>query len=114
MIFVKNIIQKSLLFLILLVLGSFSLKGQTAIIKGSVVDAKNNEGISFVNVFIQNTTIGTTTDLEGNFILSALEPGLYNLEASFIGYSSSTIENNMILQLLLLNGYLNIEDIQFF
>ena len=91
MIFVKNIIQKSLLFLILLVLGSFSLKGQTAIIKGSVVDAKNNEGISFVNVFIQNTTIGTTTDLEGNFVLSALEPGLYNLEASFIGYSSSTI-----------------------
>lgn len=27
------------------------------------------------------------------------------------GYSSTTIENNMILQLLLLNGYLNIEDI---
>jgi hypothetical protein len=27
------------------------------------------------------------------------------------GYSSATIENNMILQLLLLNGYLNIEDI---
>lgn len=27
------------------------------------------------------------------------------------GYSTTTIENNMILQLLLLNGYLNIEDI---
>lgn len=27
------------------------------------------------------------------------------------GYSQATIENNMILQLLLLNGYLNIEDI---
>jgi len=27
------------------------------------------------------------------------------------GYSTATIENNMILQLLLLNGYLNIEDI---
>ena len=27
------------------------------------------------------------------------------------GYSKETIENNMILQLLLINGYLNIEDI---
>ena len=27
------------------------------------------------------------------------------------GYSRETIENNMILQLLLMNGYLNIEDI---
>lgn len=91
MIFVSRIIQKSVLFFVLAItLPSISF-GQSAILKGKVVDIKNNEGIPFANVFIQNTTIGTTTDVEGNFELINLEAGLYNLEASFIGYGPKTI-----------------------
>ena len=40
---------------------------QNAKITGKVVDAKNNEAIAFANVYIQNTTIGTTTDIVGRF-----------------------------------------------
>ena len=92
MIIVERLIQKSVLFFIL---GLFMLPlqviSQTGIIKGKVVDVKNNEAVPFANVIIQGSTIGTTTDLEGAFIISNLEAGLYNVEASFIGYSPKTI-----------------------
>lgn len=92
MILVMRLIQKSHLFFIILLLFTVSsLNAQTAILKGRVVDATNNEAISFANVFIQNTTIGTTTDLDGNFEIVDLKAGLYNVEASFIGYASKTV-----------------------
>lgn len=91
MIFVERIIPKITFFFILFVIYTSTSMAQSAILKGSVVDVKNNEGIPFANVFIQNTTIGTTTDLEGNFELTNLKAGLYNVEASFIGYSQKTI-----------------------
>ena len=71
MIIVERLIQKSVLFFIL---GLFMLPlqviSQTGIIKGKVVDVKNNEAVPFANVIIQGSTIGTTTDLEGAFIIS--------------------------------------------
>lgn len=91
MIQVSELIQKSVRFFILALALPFLGNAQTAILKGSVVDAINNEGIPFANVFIQNTTIGTTTDLDGNFELTGLKAGLYNIEASFLGYSPKTI-----------------------
>ena len=91
MIQVTRLIQISTRFLILLLIFPLLGNAQTAILKGSVVDAINNEGIPFANVFIQNTTTGTTTDLEGNFELTGLKAGLYNIEASFLGYASKTL-----------------------
>lgn len=64
---------------------------QNAVITGKVVDFNNNESLTFVNVYIQNTTIGTTTDENGNFEIGGLKPGLYNIVASFIGYKDKTI-----------------------
>ncbi|MCB9256187.1 MAG: TonB-dependent receptor [Chitinophagales bacterium] len=64
---------------------------QTAKLEGKLVDAKNNEAIPFASVFIQNTTIGTTSDLDGYFVLENLEPGLYNVEASCLAFKSKVI-----------------------
>ena len=49
----------------------------------------NNEPLPFANVIIEGTTIGTTTDVDGEYSLE-VEPGLYNVQASFLGYSSKT------------------------
>ncbi len=43
-------------------------------------------------VMIQNTTNGTTTDLDGNFELSA-DPGQYTLVISFVSYQDIILEN---------------------
>ncbi|MDZ7846296.1 MAG: TonB-dependent receptor [Owenweeksia sp.] len=71
----------SLLFF-LLATGLFAQEG---IIKGRVYDAVNNEPLPYANVIVKGTDIGTTTDNEGNYELQ-VKPGLYNVEASFVGY----------------------------
>ena len=52
-------------------------------------DEINNESLPFANVVVEGTTIGTTTDVDGNYVLE-LEPGLYNITASFVGYTNKT------------------------
>ena len=81
------IVKYTSLFL-LLFLGSL-LSAQQGVIQGRVYDAINNEPLPFANVLIKDTEIGTTTDIDGNYELKA-EPGLYNIEASFIGYNAKT------------------------
>ena len=79
---------------ILLFLPAF-LFAQKATLTGKVVDAVSNEPLPFVNIIVSGTFIGTTTDLDGNFILKGLEPGFIRIEASFVGYKqalSSEIE----------------------
>jgi hypothetical protein len=68
-----------------LICTSFYLQGQS--ITGRVQDSNTLEAIPFANVFINNTTIGTVTDINGEFNLTTLkEPGTYELVFSFVGY----------------------------
>lgn len=61
-------------------------------VKGKVVDEFSNP-LPFVNVFIQGTTYGTTTDDEGYFSFNSKKKrGI--LEISFIGFQTKTIKIN--------------------
>ena len=75
--------------LLLLLLFPFTLFAQRASLSGKVVDEVSNEPLPFVNIVVSGTTTGTTTDLDGNFILKGLNPGFVRLEASFIGYKTT-------------------------
>ncbi len=72
---------------------SFALSAfaQNGVIKGKVFNPINNDPIPFANVVIQGTTLGASTDLDGNYEITGLEPKLYNLEASSLGFSKSTV-----------------------
>ncbi len=59
---------------------------QTGIIKGTVKDKLTNSAIIGANVLIVGTDIGTSTDLDGNYIIEGLKPGIYDLQISYIGY----------------------------
>ena len=84
-------LNKFLILLFILVSGNiFSQKG---IISGQVLDAeKNNDSLPFANAFIKGTSIGATTDFDGNFTLNVTE-GTYTLVCSFVGYQTIEIEN---------------------
>ena len=60
--------------------------GQTSTIKGRVYNSINNEAVPFANIFIEGTSLGATSDLEGNYILTNLKPGTYSVVCSFIGF----------------------------
>ncbi|MCF8465189.1 MAG: TonB-dependent receptor [Flavobacteriales bacterium] len=75
----------------LLLLLSFNSWAQTGIIKGRVADGNTNEPIPFANVIIQGTTIGASSDLDGNYEITGVKPDLYNVEVSYLGYKSQVI-----------------------
>ena len=68
-----------------------SLFAQTGIIKGTVRDALTNDPIAFANVLIPQLGKGAVTDEEGQFEITDLTPGLYDIAASFVGYTEKTI-----------------------
>lgn len=64
---------------------------QTGVITGKATNAFNKETIPFAVIVVEGTTIGTTSDENGDYTISGLEPGMYNLKVSFIGYKPLTI-----------------------
>ncbi len=97
--------QKILLFIVLLVV-STCLYAQTGIIKGNLKDKNTSEGLVGATVMLEGTTIGTNTDIEGNFSFKAAV-GTYNLIISYISYKTQKIEkvkieNNKALTINLL------------
>lgn len=54
-------------------------------IKGKVLS--DGEPLPYANVYIKNTTKGTTTNDDGSFIIKNIEPGKYSVAASFTGYT---------------------------
>ena len=66
---------------------------ETVQLKGSIVDSLTNEPIPFVNISFVGKNIGTTSDLDGNFMLET-KWGSKQLIFSAIGYYPKTIEIN--------------------
>ena len=67
-----------------------SAQAQTASVKGVVTDEVTGEMLPFVSVAVQGATTGTSTDFDGAFELSGLQPGLVNLSFSSVGYKTAT------------------------
>lgn len=80
--------KKSLLVFILF-LGSISVFAQ-GVLKGKITNPVNNEPVSFANVLILETDLGAITDENGNYEISNVPAGLYNVRASFVGFKPVT------------------------
>lgn len=81
--------KKSFLFSVVVILLSFltvqAAKGQNGIIKGNIKDKSTGEPLFGVNVFIPNTSMGASTDFDGNFSFE-VPAGTYQLKMTLIGY----------------------------
>ncbi|MGE5846941.1 MAG: TonB-dependent receptor, partial [Ignavibacteria bacterium] len=83
--------KKSLLSLSIFILSASILNaGNTGKIAGKIVD-ENNEPLPFANIIVIGTTLGGTSDEDGNYFIINISPGTYTLKASYVGYTSSTI-----------------------
>ena len=73
---------------------SFSLSAQ---IKGVVKDSISGEPIPYVNIWVENETIGTTSELDGSFSLDLKEEKI--LVFSALGFETKKIssKNEIIL-----------------
>jgi TonB-linked SusC/RagA family outer membrane protein len=64
---------------------------QERIVTGKVTASEDGGSLPGVNVIVQGTTKGATTDAEGNYSLS-LADGENTLVFTFVGYKSATVE----------------------
>ena len=76
--------------LALLFLSAGFLSAQTSL-EGKVIDVESGEPIIFGNVALYKNDVlitGTETDFDGNYSFSNMDPGTYDVEASYVGYQS--------------------------
>ena len=88
----KGIIKFNTFFSLMILLGlPFEMAGQdNGGITGKVVDSETGEALPAVNVMIEGTVLGTSTDLEGNFKLQ-------NIYLVLIIYITFSIMSTIIL-----------------
>src|SRR5581483_10710657 len=79
-----------------LFLSSSILFAQTATLKGFVYLKKTGEPLLYTYVYLEGTTYGTTTDVNGFYSLSKLPEGSYKVIVASLGYD--TIRENVILK----------------
>lgn len=65
----------------------FLANAQETIVQGKVTDAASGDPIPFANVVFKGTSIGATTDFDGNFLIKTQNP-TDTVIASYIGYKS--------------------------
>ena len=88
---------KFILQLILMLIISGQLSAQNTnpeglSIEGHIFNKETQEAVLYATVMIKNTTIGTTTDETGSFIIRHLKAGKYTLVVSCLGYKTLETE----------------------
>ena len=76
---------RNLIFILVFFLVNTSLLAQKTIVNGKITDKNTGEVLPFVNVVFQNSKIGTSTDINGNYSLVTYYP-TDSLQVSSLGY----------------------------
>ncbi len=63
----------------------YAVNGQNYRVSGKVFDSENSLPLPFVNIVINNTQLGTTTDIDGKFSIKTSTP-ITTLHLSYVGY----------------------------
>lgn len=80
----------SLFFLLTIFLVALQ-AGSTGKISGTVIDKETGEPLPFANVFVDGTTLGAATDVDGFYTILNIPPGVYSVTASIVGFQKQTI-----------------------
>ncbi|MDR2953601.1 MAG: TonB-dependent receptor [Prevotella sp.] len=63
---------------------------------GHILNSKTKEHIPYINVILKNTTIGTSTDASGHYMLSNLPEGKFTILVQGVGYKP--VEKEVIIK----------------
>ncbi|MBS1618377.1 MAG: von Willebrand factor type A domain-containing protein [Bacteroidetes bacterium] len=95
--------MRPLVLLSVLMILSLSMKAwslTTGSIKGKVLD-ENSEGLISATVMVvdingKTTSQGGATDIDGNYEITTVMPGVYNLKCAFLGYETQLIKGVVV------------------
>ena len=87
----SNMLRKlSVLILTALVLPVAVLAQTTGKIAGQVTDAETGETLPGASVVVDGTTLGSATDIDGNYYIIGVPVGTHTIRAQFVGFQTST------------------------
>ena len=58
---------------------------------GLILDEKSGQELIGANVLVVGTTMGASTDLDGKYRIADIEPGLYDVRFTFMGYNPKVV-----------------------
>lgn len=88
--------RKILLILFSVYIHLFSVAQPLGSLSGKVLDKNLQSPLELVNIQLDNTSTGTTTDINGNFRLENIPVGTHNFIFSYLGYKTYTVYNVVI------------------
>ena len=86
-------LARGLMSLLFVVGFAIAAQAQERTVSGTVTSDESNEGLPGVNVIVKGTTVGTVSDINGNYRLQVPEDA-ETLQFSFIGYITKETEIN--------------------
>ena len=83
---IKNIFIYLILFFPLIA-------GTTGKIRGQIIDSTTKEPLIGCNVFLKDTSYGTSSDIDGYFVLINIPSGFYDFQVNMIGYDNYLLKD---------------------
>ncbi len=72
-----------------------SFSQNSGVVTGKITDANTGEALPGANVIIEGTSIGSSTDIDGNFKISNIAAGDITLIVKFLGYETKKTDVNI-------------------
>jgi len=70
----------------LILLFTFGIIKAQGNLRGTVTDSLTKESLIGANVFLLGTSLGSATDIEGNYVINRIPEGTYKVKVSYVGY----------------------------
>lgn len=104
--------KKVVIFLLFVALGTLTLFGQVRVVTGTVVDAEDSAPLPGVSVSVKGTSIGTITDMDGEFELDVPENAVA-LAFSFVGMQTQviTLDEKTVIDVILEATSLELDEV---
>ncbi|MFZ1618499.1 MAG: carboxypeptidase regulatory-like domain-containing protein, partial [Flavobacteriales bacterium] len=108
---------------VILICSALSLKAQigSGTLQGTVTDKKSSEPLPFVSIVVESNgtrTAGGQSDFDGNYKISPISPGTYDVTVSYVGYQPTKItgvvvnSNKITFQNFQLNSGMELEGVE--
>ena len=76
---------------------SVTLQAQNQTIRGQVCDVASGEPMVGVTIQVENgITLGTVSDIDGNFVIENVPVGRHSVRASYIGYEPVLLKEQLV------------------
>ncbi len=83
--------NRKLLVLFILIFALAEIQAQDHIVKGRVIDQASKKPLAFVNMVVNDSRYGGTSDIDGKFNIRSNEP-ISKLQITYVGYEDTSIQ----------------------